>query len=267
MGIYEIIAEKVRQDEKIAVVTIVGTKGSSPRGVGSMMVVDINGKLLGGSIGGGQLEEKCKEKARYCIKKGVSQLASYSLDNDADGENGLDMICGGEADIFIHVLSKQKKLMIIGGGHIGLALYKFALIVGFRVTVIDEREEFANTARFPSAKVLYGDVTTILKDYDIDIDTSVVIVSHGHKNDEAALGCVVKKDAGYIGMIGSAEKNAKCFSHLKEAGITQRQLNKVHAPIGLDIGGEKPEEIALAIMAEIQAVRYGRNGGFLRPVE
>jgi len=267
MEIYELIAEKVRKDEKIAVVTIVGAKGSSPRGVGSMMVVDIQGKLLSGTIGGGLLEEKSKEEARLCIKKGISKLTSYSLDKEADGENVLDMICGGEADVFIQVLSKQKKLLIIGGGHIGLVLYKLASIVGFNVSVIDNRKEFADKARFPSATVLHGDVKTILKDYDIDINTSVVIVSHGHRSDEAALGCVVKKDAGYIGMIGSVEKNAQCFGHLLEKGITQRQLNKVYAPIGLDIGGDGPEEIALAIMAEIQAVGYDRNAGFLRSVE
>jgi xanthine dehydrogenase accessory factor len=254
------LAQRLDNNEPIAMVTITRTEGSSPRGVGSMMLIDWEGKLLAGTIGGGVLEEKAKEDAAECIRRGISKTATYELNLNSGKENILPMACGGRVDVFIKVFRSQGHLIIVGAGHIGVKLCSLAKILDYHVTVMDDRPKVATKERFPGAdEIIVGDISEILQQYPINERSSIVIVTHGHRYDEEALETVVDSTAGYIGMIGSRQKVETCFQHLLAKGVSEERLSRVYAPIGIDIGGETPEEIALSIMAEIQSVRYGKS--------
>lgn len=258
------LVELIEKRIPVAMVTVTSKTGSGPRDTGSMMIVDAEGKLIEGTIGGGGVEEKAKKDAKRCIEKGDSLAFHYEL-TLKDSEHSLGMACGGMMDVFIKVFKPESSLVIFGGGHIGLKLCTFAKSLDFHVTVVDHREEYASLERFADAdKILTGSMDEILKLIPITTNTSVVIVTHGHVFDLEALRAMITTDAGYIGMIGSRNKIHYCFNELIGEGVTQSQLDQIHAPIGLDIGGDTPAEIALAILAEIQAVKYGKSGPFLK---
>lgn len=252
------LLDNVEKNRGVALVTVVETKGSSPRGKGSMMIVDQEGNILEGTVGGGSIEEKVIRECQKCIDNAESKLMNYEQDS-------LPMNCGGNISVFIKVFNRKDKLLIIGGGHIGSKLSQFAKILNYEITVVDNRQEFATTERLSKVDtILTGDIIDILKEHPIDQLTSVVIVTQGHRLDLEALASVIDSEARYIGMIGSLGKVMTCLKALKEKGIDEKLLEKIHAPIGLDIGGETPQEIALAIMAEIQAVKYGKEGNSLK---
>lgn len=256
--IMERMAECIEQGQDVALVTVTNAQGSSPRGVGSMMIIDAYGRLIEGTIGGGAVEERAKQDGAACIKRGVSKTIHYEL-NSSNSENALHMACGGNVDVFFRVFKGQDELVIVGAGHIGDKLSKVAHILGYHITIIDERTEFANKERFPEADVLkVGDIGEVLGNYPLNANTNIVIITHGHKYDQIALEKVINSPARYIGMIGSKNKISLCFKSMTEKGFAKEKLSKVHAPIGLDIGGETPEEIAVAIIAEIQAVKYNK---------
>ncbi|GAU77098.1 XdhC family protein [Fusibacter sp. 3D3] len=253
--------------EAVALVTVTHKVGSGPRDKGSMMLVDHKGTLLAGTIGGGGVEESAKQDAMACLKNQTSSAFSYEL-TLKETENALGMACGGAVTVFIKVFSVGKSLIIFGAGHIGMVLSKMAKLLEYHVTIVDERDEYANVARFESADViLSGEMQTLLADLEIVPSTSVVIVTHGHTHDLEVLRGVLNHNAGYIGMIGSKSKVNYCFQTLRAEGVSEEKLSAVHAPIGLDIGGETPSEIALSIMAEIQAIQFGKQGPFMKQIE
>ncbi len=255
-----VLAENIEENKEVALVLVTKAEGSTPRGPGSMMVVNEEGAILGGTIGGGAGEQQAKEDAIKCLKRGISRAFVYNFNQ----KGKLAMACGGNIEIFIQVFKSLGKLAIVGAGHIGAALYQQAKMLGYQVVVLDNRESVATPVRFPEAdELLVGNMVELLQDYPLDSNTSVVVVTHGHEFDQQVLEVVIKKPLRYLGMIGSSHKIQLCFANMKQKGFSQEELEKVHAPIGLDIGGERPEEIALAIMAEIQAVKYDRQGGFL----
>ncbi|GAA0181694.1 XdhC/CoxI family protein [Clostridium sediminicola] len=254
------LSQSLEENKDVALVTITNVHGSSPRGKGSMMLVDKDGDLLEGTIGGGAVEEKAKSDAAECIKRGISKSIYYVLDQDK-GSDSLQMACGGDIDIFVKVFHSSEQLIIVGAGHIAVKLSKVAGILGYKITIIDDRKEFATRERFPEAQeIMVGDVGENLRKCSIEEKTNIVIVTHGHNDDQIALEAVIDSKSRYIGMIGSFKKVKESFKALEDKGFSQEKINKVHAPIGIDIGGEKPEEIALSIMAEIQAVEYGKIG-------
>lgn len=250
------LTQLLDEQKSVALVTIVKSEGSSPRGVGAMMIVDSEGNLIDGTIGGGAVEEKAKRQAAECIRRGISKTVAYDLNKDSS----LSMICGGKVEVFIQVFCRQDKLIIVGAGHIAERLYRMAKILGYIVVILDDRKDMVTKERFPEAdELLSGDISDNLKAVSIDENTNIVIVTHGHKYDTMALEAVINSSARYIGMIGSVNKVKTCFEILKQKGVTDEALARVYAPIGLDLGGETPEEISLAIMAEIQAAKYGKQ--------
>jgi xanthine dehydrogenase accessory factor len=153
-------------------------------------------------------------------------------------------------------LEAPPKLVIAGGGHIGLALAALMVPLGFRVSVVDDRGRFANATRFPPPiEPVVGDIAETLRRWPIDANTYVVIVTRGHRHDEQALAAVLDSRARYIGMIGSRRKIAVIYEDLQRQGKTQKQLDRVHAPIGLHIKAVTPAEIAVSIAAELISVR------------
>jgi len=258
--IMEKLTKYIEKGQDIALITITNAEGSSPRGVGSMMLVDAEGRLLEGTIGGGAVEERAKQDGAACIKRGVSKTIHYEL-NLSNDEKALHMACGGNVDVFFKVFKGQDELVIVGAGHVGDKLSKMAHILGYHIAVIDERPDCANEEKFPEADILkVGEIGEILENHPVSDKTSIVIITHGHKYDQIALEKVINSSARYIGMIGSRNKVSLCFENMTEKGFSKEALSRVHTPIGLDIGGETPEEIAVAIIAEIQAVKHNKTG-------
>lgn len=246
--------ERISKGETVALATIVETKGSTPREVGAKMLVGKDG-LIVGTIGGGITEAKVIEEVKQSLKEGKGKLITYHLTKE---QAALDegAICGGDMKIFIDVLQPKEEVLIFGAGHIAVCVSRLAKMVGFKVTVVDSRKEFANQDRFPDAdEIIAEDTEKALTHLKITPSTYIIVLTRGHLKDEEVLGSVIKSGAAYIGMIGSRKKNSTVFQHLEEQGISAQELKEVHAPIGVDIGAQTPEEIAVSIMAEIIQVR------------
>jgi xanthine dehydrogenase accessory factor len=249
--IYQETARLSTEGREAAVVTVIVASGSTPREEGTKMLVRADGSIMG-TIGGGSIEKQVIQDALAVIRSGKPIKLAYRLQA---GEE-LGMICGGDIEVFVEPILVIPHLYIFGGGHIALPLVKMAHIVGFKITIIDDRPEFANHGRFPEAEqTIVSDMTAAFEQLTVDHSSSIVIITHGHKCDEAALAGALKTPARYIGMIGSKEKNRAVFSRLLAKGYTQEDLDRVHAPIGLRIMAQTPEEIAVSIIAELVQVR------------
>jgi len=259
--IFEEVARVKREGSGVVLATIVEGGRESPGKMGFRMLVYPDGRVSG-TVGGGLLEEKVRKEALRCMQSKKAELIEYILDER--NAQGLGMLCGGKVKVFLEMIEGSPKLFVFGGGHIALSLVQFAKQLDYAVLVADNREEFSNKQRFPLAdQTQTGDYAQIVRALDFrDID-SVVIVTHGHEFDEVVLRECLRKSIlpGYIGMIGSRNKIAITFSRLKEQGIAPDLLARVKSPIGLDIGAKSPAEIALSIMAEIVAQKYGKVGG------
>ena len=249
--------ERVDNGETIAIITIIDTKGSTPGAKGAKMTVGKDG-LISGTIGGGKIEAKVIATAKESIKRGYKQSIHYHLTKK---ETELDdgVICGGELTVFIDILEPKENIIIFGAGHIAYYLSKIAEIMGISVSVVDEREDFANRKRFPGAEKIINEKPVIaFNKLTINSSTYVVIVTKGHQHDEEVLSSVIHCDARYIGMIGSKTKNNLIFQHLREKGITEEKIKKIYTPIGINIGAQTPEEIAVSIIAEIIQIKRNK---------
>ena len=256
--IYEAITQAVRRREAVAVATIVQTRGSTPRQVGTKMLIRPDGASMG-TVGGGALEAAVIEAAQEALGEGKSRLIHYGLRADKHEE---DLgVCGGDLDVFIDVIAPQLTLLLIGAGHVAIPLAELAPSLGFRTVVFDDRAEYANRDRFPQAEeIVVEEFEAGLRALDITPSTWIVIASRSHESDAAALRAVIESPAAYIGMLGSRRKVSLIFKALREAGVGEEQLARVYAPVGLDLGADTPEEIALSIMAEMLMLRQGREG-------
>ena len=235
-----------------ALATLVETSGHTPRKAGAKMLVYTDGSIAG-TIGGGNFERQVIDDCLALLNgAGGTLLKSYLFEESGPGST--EMICGGEGKVFMEAFAKPETLVIFGGGHVCRALVNVVTGLNFRIVIVDNREEILNQYQSSIQKILTGE------HYDgnwptLDKDSYVVIVTQGHMYDEQVLGKVIKHDCSYIGMIGSKKKIAHTFASLEKQGIAREQLAKVHSPIGLDIGAEGPQEIAIAIAAELIAVR------------
>ena len=254
IDVFEAAIKTLRTGDSVALTTIVRSHGSTPRAIGAKMLVFPDGRIVG-SIGGGAMENQVIEEARAALESGMPKMVQYKLKEVELGHLG---VCGGENDIFIDVVAGKKQLLIVGAGHLGQQLSKLGAFLGMDVVLFDDRLEYANKERFPDARdIIVGDVEKELEKFPITPWCHVVIVTRGHEQDGVALSTVIRSPARYLGMIGSRTKKAKIYAELLEKGIEQDLLDQVHSPIGLDLGAETPEEIAVAIMAEI--ISIGRN--------
>ena len=252
------LQEAFASGETVALVTIVSAGGSTPQRVGARMLVHGDGRTVG-TIGGGCYESDALGRAREALRTGKTAVVHYDLTDDVAEETGL--ICGGQMDVFIEALDPPPTLYIVGAGHVGHQLGRLALSVGFRVHVLDDREKFANPQRFPDAHVHVDDIGDWLRGRDLPPSAYVVIVTRGHRHDFDALKAIAGRDLRYVGVIGSRAKIARLVELLVHDGVSPDWLRSIHAPIGLDIGAVTPEEIAIAILAELVAVRRGRTAG------
>lgn len=254
--IFEEIARIRREGLSASLATVVNAESGAPGKTGFRMLVHQDGSTIG-TVGGGIVEAKVRDEALQSMKDGKTKLLEYDLDN----QSPLGLRCGGKAMIFVEPILANPRIYIFGGGHIALPLAKFANELEFSVVVVDDRKEFAARERFPmAAEVKPGDFIEVTRSIEFRHNDSVVIVTHGHEHDEVVLKESLSKQIlpQYVGMIGSKRKAADLFMRLKEQGISAERLASVRAPIGLDIGAKTPAEIALSIMAEIVAQKYGK---------
>ncbi|MBN2318977.1 MAG: XdhC family protein [Acidobacteria bacterium] len=210
-----------------------------------------NGELKAGNVSDEALIERILKEAESQLSKEECREISLKLPES-----------GGEAKVFFEVVPPMRKVLIVGAGHLAIPLVRFAKILGFHITVLDDRIKYANRERFPDVdEVLVGDMAELLQGIPITPFTYIVLITRGHQYDEPCLRAIIDSPAKYIGMIGSKRRIKACFIRFRdEDGIAEELLNKVHAPIGLDIGSETPEEIALSIIAEMIKVRRGGTG-------
>jgi xanthine dehydrogenase accessory factor len=238
-------------------VTVVRARGSTPQRAGARMLVFADGRTVG-TIGGGCYENDAFWKAREALASGKSALLHYELNDDFAQENGL--VCGGQMDVHIDPLEPTPHLYIIGAGHVGLYLGRLAADAGFRLHVVDDREKFANRERFPAAdEVVAEPIPDWLHRAELPATAFVVVVTRGHTHDLDAMRALAARDLRYLGLIGSRAKVRRIYDMLLAEGMPAECLDRVHAPIGFDIGAVTPAEIAISIMAELVAVRRGAD--------
>jgi xanthine dehydrogenase accessory factor len=251
--IYQEIVRIKEEGQEAALVTIISTSGSTPREEGAKMLVKPDGAIIG-TIGGGILEAQVIDEAIKVIKQGKPKHLHMSLTAKEAEEAG--MMCGGDLEVFIEPILTTPALYIFGGGHISLPLSMIGKLLGFKIAVIDDRADFASAERFPKADILLADdFTKAFPKLKIDKTSYIVIVTRGHPHDELVLELALGTPAKYIGMIGSKTKVKTTYSHLLAKGVPKEKLDSVHSPIGLEIGAQSPEEIAVSILAEIVKVR------------
>jgi len=276
----------------VAVCAVVATRGSTPQPPGAMIVVDEAANLFG-TLGGGCVEAEVRRRAHQELR-GRGRVATFELDTDFGHDDGMicggqmdialspvtpttnidahraatEAPPGAEAWVPLRVLDgenlveyrvcieSQPRLYIAGAGHISRVIADLAVPLQFEVDVIDDRSQYANEQRFPEPiRTHVGDIARTLKSLPVDGNTYIVIVTRGHRHDEAALRAVIDAPAKYIGMIGSRRKVKVIFDDLKHAGVADDQLARVHAPIGLDIGAVTVEEIGISIAAQLVQTR------------
>jgi xanthine dehydrogenase accessory factor len=257
LELLDIIKNQLMEGKKVCYAFIIEQEGSTPRGVGTSMVIKENGEIFG-SVGGGNVEFTTIAAAKKCIKEESSETISLDVYTYNNGEK----VCAGKLKIFIKTYLPQKKLIIAGAGHVAYCLYKLATLVGFSVYVFDYREDLLTKEKYPkAAELIYGKISDSIKNYDLDKNSYVVIASGSTKFDEDILKEVITKDTAYVGVLGSKKKISGIIDNLLSQNIDAECLKKVYAPIGIAIGGEIPEEVALSILSEIVLVK---NNGVLK---
>ena len=247
------------RNEPVALATVVEVNGASPAKVGAKILVRGDGTTVG-TAGGGRLEQAIIADARTALAEGKSRLVHYTLREE--GDDAIGVLCGGEVRVFIEVFAPRPTLLIVGSGHIGKPLAEMARLLNYEVRVVDARAERgsaldpANVTDDASSRRSDDIASFRLMREDASAHTYIVLVTEDYVTDEAALRAVIELPAPYIGMIGSRRKCRMVLEHLRADGVAEDLLARVRAPIGLDLGGTTPAEIALAILAEIEMARH-----------
>jgi xanthine dehydrogenase accessory factor len=254
MDLFEEIVRMRRAGLRGALATIVHTNGSIPSYESSRMLVREDGSMAG-TIGGGCVEAEVWAAAKEVMQLEQPRKMTFNLNHDAAYDAGL--ICGGTLEIFVEPILPQPTLHIFGGGHISVAVARVANAAGFAIGVTDDRETFANKERFPMAGEIYTTYQEAFEKLQPTPSHYLLIVTRGHKDDMRVLAWAVRTGARYIGMIGSKRKVLSVYKALEKEGYSPEEFERVHAPVGLDIGALAPEEIAVSITAELIAVRRG----------
>jgi len=253
MDIYEQIVDLRRQGRRGAVATIVNVRGSIPSFKTAKMLVRDDGSIVG-TIGGGCVEADVWQAAREVMESEKPRTLTFDLNQDPKYDTGL--VCGGTLEVFIEPVLPPALLYIFGAGHVALSLCQTAASAGFDVIVSDDRSSYATKERFPAAREVHAfDFDEAMRRLDPNESSCIVIVTRGHRDDMRILRWAIQTRARYVGMIGSKRKVIQIFKTLEEEGVPASLFEKVYAPIGLDIGAITPEEIAVAITAELIAIR------------
>ncbi len=257
------LGEAIDGGKNAAFVTVISVDGSTPREAGAKMLV-FEDASIEGTVGGGALEALVIKQAAACIKKGVG--GKFVFDLKPGGNTG--MICMGRAEVFIDVYKSPLKILILGAGHVGVKIAQAAGLAGYPCKVADDRGEFANKERFPDASgIIVETPHKAVSGAGVDENTYVVIVTRGHALDRECLEAAMKTKAAYIGMIGSADKVREIFRLAAKKKLYPLRDPRVYSPIGLNLGGKTPGEIAVSVLAQIVMLHYKKDGKPMRVTE
>jgi xanthine dehydrogenase accessory factor len=260
-GIYNEIQAALRHGERVIVATVVKTVGAAPCGVGSKMLIHADGTTHGG-LAGPITDTKVVQEALHALQESQSYATHIHLDADQGEAVGS---CGATLEVFFEVLRPEPRLIIAGAGYLAQALTRLATHLDFRIVVVDDRRELADPQLFSdTVQLTFGDIPETLHNLEPDESSWIVIVTRGHQLDKDTLRAALQSRAAYIGMIGSPSKVKHIFKDLLKEGMPRERLTRVHAPIGLDLGAETPDEIALSIAAEMLMLRKHGTGAPLK---
>jgi len=253
------LADLPKTGTAAALCTIIRAEGSTPRNEGCKMLVYASGSIVG-TIGGGEVEGRVIEEAIESIQTGERKIRAFDLINPDKGDPGL---CGGTLEVFIDPLTQPENLIVVGGGHVGKAVVYLAKWLGFRVILSDDREDFCSPDSVPGAdEYILCSLEELSSKIEFSSDTVVVLATRNNQVDIRGLPELLVAPSAYIGVISSRRRWKLTEKELLKAGIEKKDLDRIHAPIGLDLKAETPEEIALSIMAEVfQVVRDGSGKG------
>lgn len=256
-SIYQALSEIEKNNESAALCTVTKSEGSTPRHVGSKMLVYPDGKFIG-TVGGGDLEHRVLDEAWMAISEGQSRLLHYNMADPSRGDPG---VCGGQVEVFVEPILPPPLLVVIGAGHVGKAVVHLAKWLGFRVAVNDDRVEFCTPEATPDADAYYPVTMDKLHEHiKIDKRTTLILTTRGSNVDAAGMAPLLDSAAGYIGVIGSRRRWAATVKALKDKGVSEEKIAGVHSPIGLELQAETPEEIAVSIMAEVMMQKAKATG-------
>jgi xanthine dehydrogenase accessory factor len=260
MDVYEELVRLRRAGRKCALATIVEVNGSIPSYQSAKILVRDDGSMTG-TIGGGCVEAEVWNAAREVIETEKPRSLDFNLGQDAAYESGL--ICGGQLHVYVEPVIPQPRAFIFGAGHVSKSLSKVANLAGFATIIVDDREQFANRQRFPEADEIYAGVyEEVFPKLEITDSAYLVIVTRGHRDDMRVLRCAIGSPARYISMIGSKRKVISIMKELEKEGIAREAFDRLHAPMGLEIGAVTPEEIAISVVGEMIAVRRNANSNW-----
>jgi len=256
-SLFESLASLEKGGGAAALCTVIRERGSVPRHAGSKMVVYPDGRIEG-TIGGGEMESRVIREALAALSEGKARLVHYALSDPKSGDPG---VCGGEVEIFVEPIRPLPTLLVVGGGHVGRALVHLGKWLGFRVALCDDRPEFCNPEWAPGAdEYLPIPISQLPSAFRFHSETYIVMPTRGVPFDVNGLPHLLDAPHAYLGVIGSRRRWATAMKQLEEKGIPREKLARVHAPMGLELNAETPEEIAVSIMAEIVLLRRGGTG-------
>jgi xanthine dehydrogenase accessory factor len=263
--VYSALQDELNNGSAFVVATVISTQGSTPRKTGAKMLMRQDGSVVG-TVGGGKFESLVIEAGLKCLESG--KLETVTLPLHEKSEDSFGAICGGEVTVLLEPIAMRQRLLISGAGHCGRALAQLALNCGWPVIMFDDRPEQFDAPLFHDSRIHIETGSNALSTFELRPDDCVVLVSKGHSEDRAALKALLSRDPlpelAYLGMIGSDRKVSMVMKDLAEEGLRESVLKTVYAPIGLDIGSESPDEIAVSIMAEILKVTRNARGGHLK---
>lgn len=251
--------ELLASGEAGVLATVVDARGSTPQCVGARMLLRPDGSMVG-TVGGGAIEREVLEAMGQCLRDGRGGARSWDLGRD------LGMCCGGRMEMFIERIEASPRLIVFGAGHVAKPTAALARTVGFEVVVVDDRAELNDEARFPGCRRILAEPVEAERELKVGPHDWLLIVTHDHHLDEQALDVYARGPHRYLGMIGSRRKIFRVLQRI-HARRGLPSLERVHAPVGLDLGAVAPEEIAVSIVAELVALRHGRPATHLRAVD
>lgn len=260
--IYDKIVTLRSNGIRFALATVIADKGMTPQKDTAKMLIGETATLFG-TIGGGAVEAEVIREAREVILSGTPKRLVFDLSRDDPEKNVF--VCGGLMEVYVEPVTPSPTLYIFGTGNAGRALAEIAAIAGFRIVVVDDREKYATTERFPQADKFFIDsYDNILNTLEMNNDSYIFISTRDHHIDEICLKFALKSPARYIGMLGNRKKVKLLEGFLDAEGVDRSQLRLVSVPVGFDIGAETPEEIAISITAELIAARKNRDVALLK---
>lgn len=277
--------------EKATLATVVDVRGSGYRLPGARMLILADGSTVG-TVSGGCLEADVVERAKKVFASGVAELFTYDTTGDEDSVFGLNMGCRGVIDIRLELVDRDSNLidemrlayearqpsddfeipiavLLFGAGADAVPFVRIAAELGWQVAVYDHRPAFLTVERFPDAKILHLQSQDQIPEVSVDDRTAAVVMTHSYSRDKLILPPLIEADLFYLGLLGPRRRTEQLLEEVNSDGalLTPENRKKLYAPVGLDIGADTPEAIALSIIGEIQSVLTNRKGGHLRDRE